>query len=246
MVIRLSKIYSGLSRAPFPMYRRKLSIGIPRWHTVQRRASSSNKKTTESINSTTQSKASFVSVGLAWYATKLDTHPITTKCTSSGLISATGDMMCQYLTMPTDGSEIETASWDYARTGRFAILGAFWVGPVLHYWYGSLALMSSKVWVRVAIDQFAFAPVTLTIFLGLLWLMEGDAPATLPLRLQENVPSVVVANWALWIPAQAVNFALLPVKYHVLFSNGVALIWNAYLSFSSYNSKRTDTQRDDN
>jgi Mpv17 / PMP22 family len=187
-------------------------------------------------------------VCLAWYAMKLDTHPITTKCISSGLISGTGDLICQYLTLPGNDDDSNkqsstTSSWDIARTSRFASLGAFWVGPVLHCWYGSLIHMSKKVWLRVTLDQFAFAPMFVTSFLAWLWLWEGEQPATLPSRLKENVPSIVVANWALWIPAQAVNFTLMPVKYHVLFSNFVALIWNAYLSYSSHNSKPTTTDK---
>mmetsp|Transcript_24620 Transcript_24620/g.59370 ORF Transcript_24620/g.59370 Transcript_24620/m.59370 type:complete len:309 (-) Transcript_24620:447-1373(-) len=34
---------------------------------------------------------------LQWYVTKLDTHPLTTKIVSSGLISGSGDLLCQYL-----------------------------------------------------------------------------------------------------------------------------------------------------
>ncbi|CAB9510515.1 Peroxisomal membrane protein 2 [Seminavis robusta] len=208
----------------------------PRWRAMSRpRALSS------SSNKNTASSAGWLSAGLAWYATKLDTHPLTTKCISSGLVSAAGDMICQYLTLPptcTDSSSqhLSNTSWDMARTGRFACLGAFWVGPVLHHWYGYLALLSKRVWVRVAIDQFACAPIFVTSFLAWLWWWEGESPSTLPSRLQHNVPSIVLANWTLWIPAQAVNFTLVPVKYHVLFSNFVALLWNAYLSYTSHNS----------
>ena len=34
---------------------------------------------------------------LAWYSTKLETHPFATKCVTSGLIAASGDLLCQYL-----------------------------------------------------------------------------------------------------------------------------------------------------
>lgn len=84
----------------------------------------------------------FLSEGMAWYSSKLDTHPITTKCITSGTISATGDISCQYLTMPIQHVTDDTKnSWDLARTGRFSALGTLWVGPVLHYWYGVLFRM---------------------------------------------------------------------------------------------------------
>jgi protein Mpv17 len=51
-------------------------------------------------------------------------------------------------------------------------------------------------------------------------------------RLQETMPVVMAANWALWIPAQSLNFAMVPLRYQVLYSNFVSLLWNVYLSHS--------------
>ena len=152
------------------------------------------------------------------------------------MISGSGDLICQYLTMPR-GSDTE-ACWDLVRTGRFAALGTLWVGPVLHYWYGALfQAFPKQVLLRVAVDQVAFAPVFLTSFLSWLWCLEGEQPSKLPSRLKDNVPEIVVVNWSLWIPAQAINFHFVLPKYHVLFSNIVALVWNAYLSYSSHKMK---------
>lgn len=183
------------------------------------------------------SSPSFVSNPLAWYSRKLDTHPIATKCLSSGLVSAAGDLACQYLT------KTKEERWDLIRTGRFALLGTLWVGPVLHYWYGALfRAFPKQVLLRVGLDQFGFAPVFLTSFLSWLWTLEGEPTSTLPTKLRDNVPGIVVANWSLWIPAQAVNFYAVPVKYHVLFSNFVALLWNAYLSYSSHELSKNDKE----
>jgi protein Mpv17 len=52
--------------------------------------------------------------------------------------------------------------------------------------------------------------------------------------LQEHVPTALIANWSLWIPAQVINFRFVPGKFQVLFSNVVALAWNVYLSFMSH------------
>lgn len=194
---------------------------------LRRKLSSQNKDSRETT--------SMVSNALAWYSRKLDTHPILTKCVSSGLVSAAGDLTCQYLT--------NHEKWDLIRTGRFSLLGTLWVGPVLHYWYGALfSAFPKQVLLRVGLDQFGFAPIFLTSFLSWLWTLEGEPPATLPTKLKENVPAIVVANWSLWIPAQAVNFYAVPVKYHVLFSNFVALLWNAYLSYSSHELSKSEKE----
>ena len=110
---------------------------------------------------------SFFANPLAWYSTKLETHPFATKCITSGLIAASGDLLCQYLvhrnhlaaqeefikegesTRPAkEGQdqqnraiiEIEPRNFDpdWYRTGRFGILGFFLVAPVVHLWYARL------------------------------------------------------------------------------------------------------------
>ena len=44
----------------------------------------------------------------------------------------------------------------------------------------------------------------------------------------------VVANWKLWVPAQLINFGLVPIHWQVLFANGVATGWSIYLSRASH------------
>lgn len=51
--------------------------------------------------------------------------------------------------------------------------------------------------------------------------------------LKADLPSAICANWALWVPAQFLNFRFVPAQYQVLFSNVVALAWNVYLSFAT-------------
>ena len=52
--------------------------------------------------------------------------------------------------------------------------------------------------------------------------------------LSENWWEAVKMNWYMWIPAQMINFALVPLQFRVLFSNVVALAWNTYLSWASH------------
>ena len=104
---------------------------------------------------------------LRWYASKLDTHPMTTKCVSSGMIAGSGDLLCQYLnprdnpsappserraTEDAGGSENEgrrddeieqgrpatNGGFDWTRTARFVILGSCLIAPTVHVWYAHL------------------------------------------------------------------------------------------------------------
>jgi hypothetical protein len=161
---------------------------------------------------------SFFSSFLSWYSNKLDTHPLLTKGVSSGIIAGSGDFLCQLLFIDrrnvvkdehgeSKGKSASTSSllanWDAARTGRFALLGAFLVAPVIHYWYNALSMRLlpgaatvSNVMKRVALDQFIFSPLFLQAWLSALWTLEGETPLdTIPSRMIEATPEIMVANW---------------------------------------------------
>ena len=48
-----------------------------------------------------------------------------------------------------------------------------------------------------------FSPIFLPMFRSGLWLLEGKGRDKLLPMLQHTLPTAIVANWALWIPAQA-------------------------------------------
>jgi Mpv17 / PMP22 family len=240
--------------------------------------------------------------GVAWYAEKLDTHPYLTKGITSGIIAASGDLLCQSISSSLSTTAVNavfeegeentllqnrrddrrsSASWDVGRTLRFGLLGAVYVAPGCHGWYGALARWYplstttrarhyGPVVQRVAADQFLFTPVFLMGWLSLLWTLEWMMPTVPPVahltmptttetppRLPPSndthtVPSlldwvrdkfgltdmvqILTANWLLWIPVQALNFSYIPTKFQVLVSNGVALLWNTYLSYMTSRS----------
>jgi hypothetical protein len=142
--------------------------------------------------------------------------------------------------------------WDVWRTGRFVFLGATLTAPLCHYWYGGLAtqfpLVASGSNViplakRVVLDQFVFTPLFVPVWISSLWSLESlemdkscknsSVLEKIPGRIAQVLPDILVANWALWIPVQCINFRFTPTKFQVLVSNCVALVWNAYLSFST-------------
>ena len=98
---------------------------------------------------------------IAWYSSKLDTHPLLTMSISSGMLAGGGDVLCQTC--------IErVGTYDWARTGRFTLLGTFVVAPFVHGWYSFLNRVipgASVVAVakRVAVDQFVFSPCFLSV-----------------------------------------------------------------------------------
>lgn len=117
-------------------------------------------------SSSSSSSSSPLSKFVAWYANKLETNPLATKCMTSGIIAGSGDVICQYivryytfLDLDNDGhngNESSSSSSsimimreeagdtaqsfapDWIRTMRFSLLGFGLVAPVVHHWYGLL------------------------------------------------------------------------------------------------------------
>jgi len=133
-----------------------------------------------------------------------------------------------------------TFSIDWYRTGRFFLIGAFFVAPATHVWYGFLSTRlipgkasPKRIVQRLFIDQFGAAPLFCNTFMGLLWLLEGKKSSVVRTELFEAAPKLIVSNWKLWIPAMGVMFSVVPLKFQVLYSNVVGLIWTVYLSYAS-------------
>lgn len=202
---------------------------------------------------------------------------MTTKCITSGIISGSGDLLCQYLSSKQNdtpkqpgGSDTtssteddnrdivetdQTNNFDWLRTLRFTILGSFLVAPTVHAWYGYL--MSSipgtgisAIGKRLFCDQILFAPLFLPTFLSCLTVLEHVSPGDgrnnndlythLTSRLKNDVPEALVVGWSIWIPSMAFMFAFVPMKFQVLYSNGIGFVWNAYLSWKTHEGEEVD------
>ena len=183
---------------------------------------------------------------VAWYSRKLDTHPILTKCISSGFVSGSGDVLGQYIAYKRlDETEW---NWDAFRTGRFAALGFALVAPICHVWYGSLMKRipgsgMKPIAKRVFLDQFFMAPLFIPTWLLNLWMLEGKSPEYVLENMPHKVPPLLIANWQLWIPAQTINLGFVPGKYQVLFSNVVAVAWNTFLSLTTQDPKALEEEQ---
>mmetsp|Transcript_628 Transcript_628/g.984 ORF Transcript_628/g.984 Transcript_628/m.984 type:complete len:244 (-) Transcript_628:13-744(-) len=208
---------------------------------------------------------------LQWYVTKLDTHPITTKCISSGLISGSGDLLCQSI-VAEKKSQSATLEFDWMRTLRFTILGSFLVAPTVHLWYGMLmsripGTTMSAVAKRLFCDQGLFAPLFTPTFISMLTVLEhltspfdqsiagtdvnkddnnnhgnSDLYTHLTDRFINDVPDAILVGWSIWTPSMAIMFAVVPGKFQVLYSNCVGFVWNAYLSWRTHEGEEESTQ----
>jgi len=178
----------------------------------------------------------FVRHAFELYEQRLHTQPLITKAVTSAAVGASGDLTCQLCFE----RRAEVSWW---RLGTFTFLSGVLVAPVLHRWYSYLhrhfpGESAGTVARRLLLDQLLFAPCFIPTFMVSLHTLEGEAA---PLRkAQHQWWPAVCANWQLWVPAQVINFRFVPVPWQVLFANGVALVWNVYLSAASHHGGGED------
>lgn len=194
----------------------------------------------------------------AWYSRRLDTHPVSTKCISAGLISSLGNVLAQMITYQQEMEKEEVGdvqnqkkAWkdfrvDTGQVGRFAFLNVIFVAPVLHHWYNFInrALPGksiSRVLQRTFWDEFVFSPIYIPVFLAGLWKLEGTSWPKIQTMMVKEVPGIIVAEWALWVPTMIVTFRYAPVKFQVLVINVVGVVWQTFLSFMAAHAHGADT-----
>merc|ERR1712224_823228 len=153
-----------------------------------------------------------------------------TKGVTSAAVTGAGDLVCQ--------SALEKREVvDWRRFASFTSLGGLLVAPTLHFWYGSLFRWlpeqnKSSVARRLCLDQGLFAPLFLPTFMAAdLTLESHPNPRD---KIRRDWWPALTTSWQIWVPAQAINFGFVPLHFQVLFANGVALIWNTYLSWIAH------------
>lgn len=168
-------------------------------------------------------------------------HRVTTKCISAGLISSLGNVLAQKITYhqkQVEKKESEKGSEsfqvDMAQVSRFAFLNVIFVAPILHYWYQIInrtvpGTSISRVLQRTFWDEFVFSPIHVPVFLAGLWKLEGTPNENIWKMTKSEVPSIIVAEWIMWVPTMLVTFRYVPVKFQVLVINVVGVVWQTFL-----------------
>jgi len=130
---------------------------------------------------------------------------------------------------------------DWHRVVKFTALGTFLVGPTLHVWYGFLARripspgFTGTIY-RLALDQLVFAPCFIPVFFASALALDGTPDLIIP-KIKSDWFTTVMANYAVWVPAQFLNFKYIPPSFQVLFSNSVGFGWNIYFSYMTYKAR---------
>ncbi|KAF9425019.1 Protein required for ethanol metabolism [Podila epigama] len=172
------------------------------------------------------------------YNRTLAKYPIWTQAFTTGCLFGSGDLIAQFLIEgKAKGSSTGSGpEWDAWRTGRMALFGAGFAGPVMHHWYGflerkiQLSTPFRSLLGRVAVDQLCFAPCFIASFFVGQGLLAGESKETIRDRLKKGYPGALKGNYVVWPAVQLANFWFVPLQHRLMVVNTFALGWNTYLS----------------
>ena len=154
--------------------------------------------------------------------------------TNTGLstgLAISGDLLQQKNIMFKDPQ----VRLDYQRTTKMTVCG-FLSGPVSHFWYMFLDKLVpgrcvKSVCKKVFLDQIIGSPICILLYLLTMKLMDSEKNKSLFEELSSKGVNLFIFDALLWIPAQIINFALLPSRFRVLYDNVVSLFSDMIYSF---------------
>lgn len=172
---------------------------------------------------------------LRWYNARLVQRPLLTKCATGMVLFGMGDVLSQTVEAWTREKRLREV-FEKKRCANLSVFGALYLSPLLHYWYGFLAKRFPGRGVtptikKLALDQTLFSNVIILSFFIVVTRMNGGTLKDGLNKVKEQHLNALLMNWRIWPTVMLMTFCMVSVRYHVLFVNGVAVFWNAYLSY---------------
>nr|XP_004544619.1 peroxisomal membrane protein 2 [Maylandia zebra] len=173
---------------------------------------------------------------LQQYLVLLKKYPILTKSVTSGILSALGNLLSQFVEARKKAQKgAPVSNIDAAGAARYTIYGLLITGPVSHLFYQLM-----EVWIpttdrfcvvkRLLLDRLIFAPGFLLLFYFVMNILEAKGWTDFEKKMRRSYWTALKMNWKVWTPFQFININFVPVQFRVLFANMIALFWYAYLA----------------
>ena len=176
------------------------------------------------------------------YDRALTAAPLRTKLVTGLSISIIGDRCAQVIAHSHVSAQESPnrflqlpPSWDNTRTVRQSSWSAVAL-PIMHFWY-QLVSKIQPLWLRVALDQFIYSPPLIAAYFSYLGTLRGHSWQTVQEEVSKKIGPTMLVNWAVWIPACAINFSMVPLHYRVLVANCVGFCYGIFLSFVANDSE---------
>lgn len=175
----------------------------------------------------------------AWYEAQLVQQPMLVKVVTSGVLWGVGDLLGQILSAWHVGL-LTGRHFDVPRFIRSLVYGGVLYAPVAHAHSNLLEwLLGSKrgmtgaraTVVKVVVEQFVFwSYFSNAYYHVMMGALQGHGVAACIHGLADNFVSTLIAQWALWLPAQTIQFRYVPVRHQLGFVLFCSLVWSTFLS----------------
>lgn len=198
------------------------------------------------------------------YSRNLNNRPKLTNAVMTGALFGLGDISAQLLFENSEypkntktvkefeelglrgqDNTIDHYNYDWYRTLRSITYGSLIFSFIGTKWYNILNYKirfpkkSISSWnnrfLRVAVDQIIFAPISLPFYFTCMTLLEGNPLHIAKLKIEEQWWDTLRTNWLIWPIVQTFNFSFVPLPYQLLTVNIVAIFWNTFLSYKNSN-----------
>ncbi|XP_043271246.1 PXMP2/4 family protein 4 isoform X1 [Venturia canescens] len=138
-------------------------------------------------------------------------------------------------------------NYDWKQLQRYALIGCFVTGPILHGWYKWLdrifrGTTMKIIMVKLFADQFILTPPLLVLFFISMSCLEGRKDITRECRMK--FVKTFQTSCLYWIPVQFVNFLLIPPALRVLYVSVAAFCWVNILCYLKRLPLPTDKVQD--
>jgi len=167
-------------------------------------------------------------------------HPVKTNMATGLVLGTAGDMVAQLAIERRD-------SYDFRRTLAFGLFTSGFAGFVYTPFYrlldrrfgtaSSLRVVAKKV----AAENLFFTPfIYFPSFYMITGAIRGDSARDSWSKMKEQYIDANMHAWQMWVVADAVNFALVPLQFRVIFACSAEFVWVSILSIISNRGDASD------
>ena len=181
---------------------------------------------------------SAASLALDTYTTLLVEHPLTTNIATAGALAAAGDAVAQRNNVYDAKRGLSFVAFDAAYRGGFQTPLLPWIidhchgdvlGQVLSIDTNILAAAECTLFNQLTVIPIVYYP----LFFGITGYVQNlDTEASLQ-RAKTQFTTLCIRNWKFWVPANFLQFCLLPNEWQVPYTCAMGFIWNVILSASA-------------
>ena len=127
---------------------------------------------------------------------------------------------------------------DGVRVSKMTFVGLV-TGAIGHYWYifidkRYLGNCMRTVLKKTIFDQMFWAPVGITLFFGILGILDRKQSSDIASEIKRKGPEVMLVDWMVYPPAQIINYRFLPTRFRVLYDCLIAFALDLYYSHIKY------------